>query len=166
MVDLEGVTLLANGLLCALMAGAMGGVANFLIAPLFGAMHLTTVCGVDIAPHLDKLDLYSKVFWGGVWGLVFLEPFLKRCVRSVWLRALVYGPAVAGADVPRLPSGDAVRYRRRGPGRSDARVCAGLQHAGLESSRMRLVRADRDGRRRRRRLLVRGHVDESPARLT
>merc|ERR1711976_129486 len=91
MVDLEGVTLLANGLLCALMAGAMGGVANFLIAPLFGAMHLTTVCGVDIAPHLDKLDLYSKVFWGGVRGLVFLEPFLKRCVRSVWLRALVYG---------------------------------------------------------------------------
>jgi hypothetical protein len=33
----------------------MGGVANFLIAPLFGIMHITTACGVDIAPPLLKV---------------------------------------------------------------------------------------------------------------
>lgn len=28
---------------------------NFLIAPLFGALHITTACGVDIAPPLLKV---------------------------------------------------------------------------------------------------------------
>jgi hypothetical protein len=44
-------------------AGALGGVINFLIAPLFGALHITTILGVQIAPGLAKADLYSKVFW-------------------------------------------------------------------------------------------------------
>ena len=37
-------------------AGAVGGVANFLIAPLFGALHLTTALGVSIAPPLLKVE--------------------------------------------------------------------------------------------------------------
>lgn len=48
---------------CMLAAGALGGIVNFLIAPLFGALHITTGLGVQIAPGLDKADLYSKVVW-------------------------------------------------------------------------------------------------------
>mmetsp|Transcript_7226 Transcript_7226/g.13112 ORF Transcript_7226/g.13112 Transcript_7226/m.13112 type:complete len:163 (-) Transcript_7226:358-846(-) len=91
MVDFESVGVAVNALSCALCAGAMGGVANFLIAPLFGIMHITTACGVDIAPPLLKEDLYAKVFWGGVWGLVFLEPCLRRVLPQAWARALIYG---------------------------------------------------------------------------
>ena len=48
---------------CVGAAGALGGVVNFLIAPLFGALHITTALGVQIAPGLAKADMYSKVFW-------------------------------------------------------------------------------------------------------
>ncbi len=94
----------------------MGGVANFLIAPLFGALHITTALGVSIAPPLVKVsarhfetgdtwtcppgvtyqapcaqaDLYQKVFWGGLWGLLFLAP-LRKVLPRPWLRALIYG---------------------------------------------------------------------------
>jgi hypothetical protein len=36
-------------------AGAAGGIANFFIAPLLGAIRLTTACGVQITPHLCKV---------------------------------------------------------------------------------------------------------------
>lgn len=36
-------------------AGAVGGLVNFLIAPLFGALHITTALGVHIAPGLVKV---------------------------------------------------------------------------------------------------------------
>lgn len=94
----------------------MGGVANGLIAPLFGALHITTALGVSIAPPLVKVsarqfetemccacppafihhtpwaqaDLYQKVFWGGLWGLLFLAP-LRKVLPRPWLRAVIYG---------------------------------------------------------------------------
>mmetsp|Transcript_18824 Transcript_18824/g.52498 ORF Transcript_18824/g.52498 Transcript_18824/m.52498 type:complete len:161 (+) Transcript_18824:148-630(+) len=88
---MSNLNIVVNTASCGVTAGIVGGIFNFLIAPLFGALHITTACGVEIAPPLDKLDLYSKVFWGGVWGLVLLEPFLKRCIPSIWIRALLYG---------------------------------------------------------------------------
>ena len=39
----------------AFAAGAVGGLVNFLIAPLFGALHITTALGVNIAPGLSKV---------------------------------------------------------------------------------------------------------------
>ncbi len=36
-------------------AGAVGGLVNFLIAPLFGALHITTALGVHIVPGLVKV---------------------------------------------------------------------------------------------------------------
>ena len=35
------------------------GLVNFLIAPLFGALHITTVLGVNIAPGLNKVIMPS-----------------------------------------------------------------------------------------------------------
>ena len=76
---------------CTFTAGVVGGVANMLTAFLFGALHITTALGVDIAPPLeDKAALYSKAFWGGLWGLVFLLPW-RRLSQNWWVRALVPG---------------------------------------------------------------------------
>eukprot|EP00891_Asterochloris_glomerata_P007390 jgi/Astpho2/7390/Aster-01979 len=44
----------ANLVSCALTAGAVGGVVNSLIAPVFGVLHITTALGVAIAPPFDK----------------------------------------------------------------------------------------------------------------
>ena len=92
------------------------GLVNFLIAPLFGALHITTALGVHIAPGLIKVsiilreqclnkrwqaldwsgacntqgDLYQKLVWGGVFGLLFLIP-LRKYVRQWWLRACIFG---------------------------------------------------------------------------
>ena len=37
-----------------------------------------------------QADLYSKVFWGGLWGFLFLLP-LRKVVASWWVRALIFG---------------------------------------------------------------------------
>ncbi|MEW5306708.1 MAG: hypothetical protein WDW36_009152 [Sanguina aurantia] len=72
--------------------GAVGGVANTLLPILFGLLHITTALHVDIAPAWSKEDLYHKVFWGGLWGFVFLIRLpLPRVARSWWTRACVYG---------------------------------------------------------------------------
>ncbi|CAL5227307.1 g10244 [Coccomyxa viridis] len=74
----------------AFAAGAVGGLINFLIAPLFGALHITTALGVDIAPGLNKGDLYQKLVWGGVFGFLFLIP-LRKYVKQWWVRACIFG---------------------------------------------------------------------------
>ena len=37
-----------------------------------------------------QADLYSKVFWGGLWGFLFLLP-LRKVVASWWVRTLIFG---------------------------------------------------------------------------
>ncbi|EIE23864.1 hypothetical protein COCSUDRAFT_47036 [Coccomyxa subellipsoidea C-169] len=74
----------------AFAAGAVGGLVNFLIAPLFGALHITTALGVHIAPGLVKGDLYSKVVWGGIWGFLFMLP-LRKYVKNWGARACIFG---------------------------------------------------------------------------
>ena len=46
-------------------AGVLGGVANLLIAWIFGELHIISLLGVHIQPQLNKADLYQKAFWGG-----------------------------------------------------------------------------------------------------
>lgn len=48
-------------LFAAAAAGGIGGIVNFLIAPIFGALHITTALGVHIAPHLNKV-VCAEVF--------------------------------------------------------------------------------------------------------
>ena len=40
-----------------------------------------------------QADLYAKVFWGGLWGALFLLP-LRKVVARWWVRALIYGMAL------------------------------------------------------------------------
>jgi hypothetical protein len=74
-------------------AGCLGGVTNGLAVWLAGAKGITASFGVSIAPPLTAPWMYQRVVWGGIWGALFLLPFLKRSVLG---RALLYslGPTL------------------------------------------------------------------------
>jgi hypothetical protein len=74
-------------------AGALGGLVNGLVVWLFGVLGITTAFGVQSAPSLTAAFLYPRLVWGGLWGFLFLLPFLKGPV--VW-RGIVYslGPTL------------------------------------------------------------------------
>ena len=59
-------------------AGCLGGLANSLAVWAFGAYGITNHFGVAIAPALKLAWLYPRIVWGGIWGLVFLLPFLNN----------------------------------------------------------------------------------------
>ncbi len=56
------------------MAGLVGGLFNCLAVWLFGQVGIPQVFGVQIAPAWTPGLLYSKLVWGGIWGVLFLIP--------------------------------------------------------------------------------------------
>jgi hypothetical protein len=54
------------------VAGLWGGLFNCLAVWLFGWLGIPQALGVQIAPPLTTGLLYSKLVWGGLWGLLFL----------------------------------------------------------------------------------------------
>ncbi len=56
------------------MAGLWGGLLNCLAVWLFGRLGIAQALGVQIAPPLSTTLLYSKLVWGGLWGVLFLAP--------------------------------------------------------------------------------------------
>lgn len=71
-------------------AGVLGGLANSIIVWFFGAAGIAGALGVMISPALSPKWLYPRLVWGGLWGLLFLIPVMKR---SVALRGLIYSIA-------------------------------------------------------------------------
>ncbi len=71
-------------------AGSLGGVANALVVWIFGALGIAQALGANIAPELTPPFLYSKIAWGGIWGVIFLIPILKN---SPFLRGLIFSLA-------------------------------------------------------------------------
>lgn len=71
-------------------AGTVGGLANGLVVWLFGYLGITAVMGVKIAPALTAAMLYPRLVWGGLWGFLFLLPFLET---SPVLRGIVFSVA-------------------------------------------------------------------------
>ena len=65
-------------------AGALGGLINSLALWLAGQAGITAALGVKIAPAFTPGWLYPRVVWGGLWGLLFLLPWLRR---GSWLAA-------------------------------------------------------------------------------
>ncbi|MEJ2655881.1 MAG: hypothetical protein P8012_01635 [Desulfobacterales bacterium] len=59
-------------------AGCLGGLANSLVVWAFGAYGITSHFGVAIAPALKPAWLYPRIVWGGIWGFVFVLPFLNN----------------------------------------------------------------------------------------
>lgn len=74
--------------------GSLGGLINSIIVWLFGVMGITTALGVNIAPSFTRIWLYPRIVWGGLWGFLFLLPFLRK---SYFSRGLLYslGPTIA-----------------------------------------------------------------------
>ena len=74
-------------------AGSLGGLLNGIVVWLFGAIGITALFGVAIAPNLTAPMLYPRIVWGGLWGLLFLLPLLKG---RLLLRGLIFslGPTL------------------------------------------------------------------------
>ena len=74
-------------------AGCVGAAANSLAVWLFGDLGINAALGVKIAPKLTPAWLYPRIVWGGLWGFLFLLPFLRQ---SVLIRGLLYsaGPSL------------------------------------------------------------------------
>lgn len=74
-------------------AGCLGGLVNSLALWLFGMLGITLAFGVKIAPQLSASWLYPRIVWGGIWGLLFLLPLMKKSFMS---RGLIYslGPTL------------------------------------------------------------------------
>ena len=74
-------------------AGVLGGLANSLVVWLLGHGDLTGRLGVKWAPALTAKWIYPRLVWGGIWGILFLLPLLRR---SVFKRGLLLslGPSL------------------------------------------------------------------------
>lgn len=74
-------------------AGCLGGLANSLALWVLGSAGITAALGVKLAPALTVPWLYPRVVWGGIWGILFVLPFLRQ---SYFLQGIVYslGPSI------------------------------------------------------------------------
>ena len=84
---------LAKKLSLVFAAGCFGGLLNSLAVWIFGILGITSALGVKIAPALTAPWLYPRLVWGGIWGVLFLLPFLQR--RYLY-RGLIFslGPTI------------------------------------------------------------------------
>jgi len=66
---------------------------NSLALWFLGAYGVTAGIGIKIAPRLTAAWLYPRVVWGGLWGVLFILPFLRG---SYLLRGMVLslGPSM------------------------------------------------------------------------
>jgi hypothetical protein len=58
-------------------AGCLGALANSFVVWQLGELGIARWAGVSIAPALSPGWLYPRIVWGGLWGLLFVLPFLK-----------------------------------------------------------------------------------------
>jgi hypothetical protein len=63
-------------------AGALGALANSLVAWSFGELGVARALGVAIQPELSPAWLYPRIVWGGLWGGLFVLPLSGQA----WLR--------------------------------------------------------------------------------
>ena len=64
-------------LVLCLAAGAVGGLVNGLAVWGFGALGINPALGADITPVLTVGWMLPRLFFGGLWGAIFLLPVLN-----------------------------------------------------------------------------------------
>ncbi len=74
-------------------AGCIGGLANSLAVWGMGKSGITGAMGVSVTPDWSPGWLYPRIVWGGLWGFLFLLPYLPD---SIFFRGIVYslGPTL------------------------------------------------------------------------
>ena len=71
-------------------AGCLGALANSLTVWIFGDLGITKTFHVAIAPALTPAWLYPRIVWGGIWGLLFLLPFMNsKPIRKGMLLSII-----------------------------------------------------------------------------
>ncbi len=75
-------------------AGMLGALCSSLVAWQAGRMDLHVMAGVSMSPSLTPAWLYSRLVWGGLWGLVYflaVGPFKSRrhwARKGLWISLL------------------------------------------------------------------------------
>lgn len=64
-------------LLICFAAGCLGGLINSLTVWAFGEYGIASHFNVSISPALTPAWLYPRIVWGGIWGLLFVVPWLN-----------------------------------------------------------------------------------------
>ena len=84
---------LATKLSLVFAAGCFGGLLNSLAVWIFGVVGITSALGVKIAPAISAPWLYPRLVWGGIWGLLFLLPLMRK---RTFYRGLIFslGPTI------------------------------------------------------------------------
>ncbi len=78
--------------LIAFAAGAFGGLSNVVFLIIAASIGIPALFGLSLPNFATNAFLYKQVFWGGLWGLFFLIPFMPRN----WIaRALIVSAAAA-----------------------------------------------------------------------
>jgi hypothetical protein len=70
-------------------AGAVGGVARAFFLWVLAQLGVLAALDVSLGGSLSLGALYPRVFWGGVWGALFLLPVKGSAVRRGLLLSLV-----------------------------------------------------------------------------
>lgn len=75
------------------VAGCVGGLANSIAVWGMGKTGITGAMGVSVKPDWTPAWLYPRIVWGGLWGFLFLLPFLED---SIFARGIIYslGPTI------------------------------------------------------------------------
>jgi hypothetical protein len=64
-------------LLICFAAGCLGGLINSLTVWAFGEYGIAKHFNVAISPALTPAWLYPRIVWGGIWGLLFVVPWMN-----------------------------------------------------------------------------------------
>ncbi len=105
-----------NKLLVVFAAGCFGGLMNSLTVWLFGKYGISSMLDVSITPTLTSAWLYPRIVWGGIWGILFILPFLNEkwllkglllslaptAVQLFYIFPEVAGKSMAGMDLGML----------------------------------------------------------------
>jgi len=72
---------------CAFTGGALGALVDSVNIWLLGKVGITSLLGIGLQPEFTMTWLYPRLVWGGIWGLLFLLPFLKT---RLYLRGMLF----------------------------------------------------------------------------
>lgn len=72
---------------CAYVGGAIGALIDSFNIWILGKTGITALLGIGLQPKFVMPWLYPRLVWGGIWGLLFMLPFLGK---RVFLRGIIF----------------------------------------------------------------------------
>lgn len=69
------------------VGGVIGALVDSFNIWFLGKIGFTSFIGVGLHPQFTMRWLYPRLVWGGIWGLLFLLPIMKR---QIYLRGMLF----------------------------------------------------------------------------